>query len=1354
MIRFLTTLCIAIPLFSFAQQKNISDQKELLRLFQQFRTQEIQDSIKASILQEKGKAQILEIDGKGNVIGLVGFTPNGFPVFYSSNNTNAAATVGTNLIVSGATNGYGLTGNGMIIGEWDGGSVLGTHQELTGRVTQVDNPSNNSDHATHVCGTMIASGVVANAKGMATAATVRAHDFFSDASEMTTFSTTGIISNHSYGTITGWREMNSGTWRWYGDTTISGTEDYQFGFYTFRAQSWDQIANAAPDYLIVKSAGNDRNDVPPSSVSSHEIFDNTNGWITSTVSRPQDGGVDGYDCISSNGNAKNILTVGAVNDIPSGYAQASDVVMSSFSGWGPTDDGRIKPDIVANGVSLYSTGADNNTDYYSSSGTSMSAPNATGSLALLQEMYNDSNSTFMKASTLKALVIHTANEAGTNPGPDFSFGWGLLNAKGAADLIADTLTNRIIEASLSNNGTATYTYYSNGLQDIEATIVWNDPAGTPVAPSLDPITSMLVNDLDLRITGPSGTIKMPWTLNSAMPSSAAIKADNTKDNVEKVIFDAPIAGAYTFSISHKGVLAASQNYSLIISGIQLNPVSPAPTAAFTGAPTNICIGDTVFFSDASTGNPTSLEWTFSGGTPSSATNANPAIAYNTPGTYAVKLKATNVNGSDSITQTNYITVTPIPNPTTQPFNNICVSGMALTITGGSPSGGVWTGPGVTNGVFDPSVAGLGTHTLTYTVTSGTCSGSSSQSITVTNPPTVTLPALPASICNNSAPFTLGGGQPSGGTYSGPGVSNNIFDPSVAGMGTHTITYIYTDPSGCSGTATSNLTVIAGTAASLGAFSDVCIDAPTFALTGGSPIMGNYAGPGVDTLAGTFNPALAGAGTHTITYFGPGGLCISAANSTITVNPLPNVSLGTFTDVCQISGSVALSGGTPTGGTYSGSFVSGTTFNATSAGLGSHMIYYTYTDANSCSATDSNQINVVTSVLYSLSDTTVCSGDLPFTISSGFPSGGNYTGTGVINGNTFDPSIAGPGIHTITYFDINNPCAIPGNATFTVNAPPTVSFSPIPSICLTGGPVTLTGGLPTGGNYSGIGVNNNILDPTVNGIGNVNITYIASNNGCADSAIQVVTIHDGSPQIANISSVYCLNDSSVILVGNPTGGTFSGTAGMTDSIFNPSAAGVGMHTITYTTMGGCAGSMSYDIDVYANPTIGTIVGPVISSQNTVAAYHLNAQNGSFYNWNVTGGTIATNFNNQITVNWGGNSTGYLQAILIDQNGCKDTTDITVDLWPLSTSEVSSDLNISYFPNPVANEISFFSDDTALENVQLIIISTNGQVVLERNYKNANSSFLWKVDVSGLSSGTYLFRLLDDSNDIHSGQFVKQ
>ena len=1353
MIKFVTTLLTIVSFAVFAQKSSVTDQERLLELYQQFRTKEVKDSINARLAEQSGNVKVTEISESGDLIGLVGFDRRGFPVFYTSDNSNAAATVGTNLVVAGAPNGYGLTGNGMVIGEWDGGSVLGTHQELTGRVTQIDNPSSNSDHATHVAGTMIASGVVSTAKGMATAATLQAHDFYNDDSEMTTFAATGKVSNHSYGRITGWREMNNGTWRWYGDTTISGTEDYMFGFYSTDARNWDLIANAAPNYLIVKSAGNDRNDVPSASVTTHDIYYN-GSWIPSTISRPQDGGTTGYDCISSTGNAKNILTVGAVGDISGGYSQPSDVVMSSFSGWGPTDDGRIKPDIVANGIGLYSSGSANNTDYYSSNGTSMSAPNTTGSIALLQEMYNDSNNTFMNASSLKALVIHTANEAGLT-GPDFQFGWGLLNIKGAADIIADTVENKIIETTLNNNGTRTYTFYSDGTSDIEATIVWNDPAGSSPWASLDPTTSVLVNDLDLRISNGSGTIRSPWIVNSATPSVAATTGDNVKDNVEKVVFASPTAGLYTFTVTHKGSLTPSQNFSLIISGLATQPTGPAPVASFTSSATTICEGDSILFTDTSTGSPTSLEWTFTGGTPLSSTSSTPSITYTTAGIYEVKLKATNVNGVDSIVQVGYITVNAVPVVSTSALPGACMfSGTGLIpLTGGMPTGGTWSGNGVINNSFDPMVAGVGTFPLTYTVTNGGCTGSSTENITVTISPTVSLPSFNVSVCDNSAPFTLFGGTPVGGTYSGTGVSNNTFDASVAGLGTHTITYTYVDSNGCSGSATTVLYVLPGIATSLAPFTDVCDSSTLVALTGGTPLGGFYSGVGVDSATATFDPAIAGPGTHTITYFGSGGLCVSAANSTITVNPLPSVSIGSLSDQCLAVTSVALSGGSPAGGVYSGTAVTNGVFDPSAAGIGMHWIYYAYVDpVTSCSGVDSTTINVVNSIQFTLNDTTVCENTMPFVLNSGMPSGGDYSGVGVV-GNTFDPAVAGVGSHTITYTDVVNACAMAGTAVYTVNPAPIVSLSTIPNICLTGGPVTLTGGMPTGGVYSGIGVSNNTIDPNINGAGNVNITYTYTSNGCSDSATQVAVIGMGAPEIVNIQNAYCINEMPVILRGNPAGGVFSGS-GITDSIFDPSAAGVGSHNIVYTTTGGCAGTTSYTVQVNPKPTIGAVSGPLISSQNVVAGYNVTAQNGSYYNWIATGGSIVSNSNNQITVQWDTGSTGMLQVVMFDPNGCRDTANITVNLWPVGVQEVIAEGGLAVYPNPASESIMFNGDLLQGANIGLVVLNSIGQTVWIEHKNLSKGDFKWPIEISEWSTGTYFFLLQEDDQIIANGQFLKQ
>ncbi len=491
---------------------------------------------------------------------------NGKAFYYTTDNEDAAITTRTNHLWEAP---YGVTGSGYDrLGEWDGGAVRGTHDELTGRVTQVDSPATQSNHSTHVAGTLIASGVKPSAKGMAYEASLLAYDWNDDASEMASAAANGMeISNHSYGYLAGWSQDDSGDWSWNGDTSVDADEDYKFGYYDQQAHDWDDIAYHAPYYLIVKSAGNDRNDAAPSAGTTHTH--NGSGSYTDTH---YDDGYDhgGYDTIAAAGIAKNVLTVGAVDDVAN-YTSASDVHMSTFSGWGPADDGRIKPDLVADGVDVYSSIATGDSDYGSMSGTSMASPNAAGSLVLLQQYYQTTHSgASMRAATLKALVIHTADEAGEGTGPDYRFGWGLLNAKRAADTIQEDQTRNVIdEQTLAKDTTYTRDIeIEGGLSSFKVTLVWTDPAGTPVAEALDPADPMLVHDLDLRLTR-NGVTYYPWKLDKDHPeNNATHTGKNHIDTVEQVEIDHPEAGTYQIVVDHTGTLSADQNFSLILDPVQ------------------------------------------------------------------------------------------------------------------------------------------------------------------------------------------------------------------------------------------------------------------------------------------------------------------------------------------------------------------------------------------------------------------------------------------------------------------------------------------------------------------------------------------------------------------------------------------------------------------------------------------------------------------------------------------------------------------------------------------------------------------------------------------------------------------
>ncbi|MBI3765763.1 MAG: S8 family serine peptidase [Ignavibacteriales bacterium] len=509
----------------------------------------------------------------GSVAELQRFV-HGIPQYYATdNNLDAARTVATDKVWPGGGFGYTLNGSTDTVGEWDGGAVLTTHQEFGTRVLQTQGTSNL--HSTHVAGTMIAAGVNSLAKGMSFQGRLKEWDFNNDVSEMASAAAAGLrTSNHSYGLITGWRFnfFADGRWTWFGDTTISGATDYRFGFYDDEAQTWDNIARNAPYYLMVKAAGNDRGEGPGTQPATHWIYNNNNPQLSSTI-RDLDGSGTGYDCLNGASTAKNVLVVGAINAIPGGYTNPSSVVMSSFSSWGPTDDGRIKPDIVADGVNVTSSSTPNNNSYATLSGTSMATPNVTGSVGLLlQHQRNLHGSTLLRASTMRGLIIHTADEAGTNPGPDYVHGWGLMNTLRAVQLMSldntEGVGSHMRELTLNQGDTISMTVYSNATQPFRATICWSDPAGTPPTPSLNPSTMMVVNDLDLRIIKQSDqTIYNPWVLDPASPTTAATTGDNIRDNVEQVLIQSPTLGAYTVRITHKGILTSGpQIVSLLMSG--------------------------------------------------------------------------------------------------------------------------------------------------------------------------------------------------------------------------------------------------------------------------------------------------------------------------------------------------------------------------------------------------------------------------------------------------------------------------------------------------------------------------------------------------------------------------------------------------------------------------------------------------------------------------------------------------------------------------------------------------------------------------------------------------------------------
>ena len=727
------------PIVLLLQSADMSNPEEREKVVAEMT--QVEESRMDAVLEKAGQlgvpVRIDETDGKVSV--LHDFRGE-YPLYRVTNNRNAAISTGSNLIQATP---YGLDGSGVKVGVWDAGSVRNTHRELTGRVTNKNAATPLDDHATHVAGTIAATGVDASAKGMAPKSTVDSFDWDNDYAEMTangaataTALASVPLSNHSYG---------------YG----AGTAD--MGRYEREAQTTDALVWSLPYFLPFWAAGNEQ---------------------TSLTAQ------GGFQSITFNSLAKNIVTIGAVNDaVVAGVRSASAGSMSTFSSWGPCDDGRIKPDLVANGVGIYSTTAGTDSSYNGSySGTSMATPNAAGSAALIQQLYATTYGQRPRASLLKALLIHTADDLG-NPGPDYKFGWGLINVKAAADIILAQKVTPAVPRILENALTAavkstTTTFDWDGLSPIRATLSWTDPAGAAQT-AADSRTPNLVHDLDLKITGPDGaTVYLPFVMpfvgawTSAAMSAAAATGKNRVDNTEQVHIASPNrAGTYTVTVSMDAALTTNaQPYALVITGAAASttptpsptpsptpvPFNPAPTVSLTSptSGTSISLGAQLTLSanavdrtsSGAAGIISRVEF-FSGSTLLGIDTTAPySVAWKpaASGNYILTARATDSEGAVATSTSTTVTVlAPPPAPSISSFSPASGAvGASVLINGGNlsavtgvqfngVSASVWR---IVSATQISATVPLGATTGRVRVSTATASATSSATFTVTTPP--------------------------------------------------------------------------------------------------------------------------------------------------------------------------------------------------------------------------------------------------------------------------------------------------------------------------------------------------------------------------------------------------------------------------------------------------------------------------------------------------------------------------------------------------------------------------------------------------------------------------------------------
>ena len=368
-----------------------------------------------------------------------------------------------------------------------------------------------------------------------------------------------------------------------------------------------------------------------------------------------------------------------------------------------------------------------------------------------------------------------------------------------------------------------------------------------------------------------------------------------------------------------------------------------------------------------------------------------------------------------------MTVTSQPTFTFSSLPALCVDGSApISLQGYTDATTTFSGTGVSSGSFDPFSAGVGTHTITASRTANGCTYTTTQNITVNAQPTFTFNTLP-SVCVDAGTVSLQGYTNATTSFSGTGVSSNVFNPSTAGVGTHTITATRT-VSGCSYATTQSITVKALPTFTFNALPSVCVDASSFDLQSYTTATTTFSAP--EGVSGTtFNPAVAGTGTHTVTATRIVNGCAYVTTRTITVHPIPTFTFSALPAQCSNGASLSLQTYTNQTTTFSGTGVSSNAFNPATAGVGTHTITASRT-VNGCvyATTQSIVVNAAPNFTFS-TIAPVCADAAIVNLQTYTNQTTTFSGTGVnVSTSEFDPNVAGAGTHTITATQTSGGCS--------------------------------------------------------------------------------------------------------------------------------------------------------------------------------------------------------------------------------------------------------------------------------------------------------------------------------------------
>ena len=779
--------------------------------------------------------------------------------------------------------------------------------------------------------------------------------------------------------------------------------------------------------------------------------------------------------------------------------------------------------------------------------------------------------------------------------------------------------------------------------------------------SSDTIVVVVVTNATASITGlPSNTCTTDGDISlTGLPAGGVFAGPGLTGN----LFNPASAGVGTHTIfyTYNGTTCSS-------TASQPVTVSASPTVSFSGLAASYCPNDP---SVGLFGTPTG--GTFSG--TGMITNVfYPSIAG--LGSHEIVYSYTNAGGCTGFdTNTVVIGNTTINIDILLTDTGYCLSDAPVTLFA-NPAGGSYSGNGIIGNVFYPNIAGVGSHYIKYTVTSSTtCDAIDSIQVLVGAMPTgLAISGLPATFCYNAADVNINV-TPSGGILSGYGITGNTFSPSIANIGTHVITYTVTNNGGCSASITQNTEVLAPPTITFNSMqSSYCENDDPFTVTV-SPAGGSLNGNAI--TGNIFDPSLANTGSNYIYYtYSDANSCSNSDSFNVIINSSPSASILPITNsFCSTSPMEALSG-TPAGGVFSGNGVIGTNFDPSLAGAGMHYVKYTYTDNNGCSAADSSTANVTAVHTVDAGSDASISYNSTSQL-SGLISGGNgpfvfnWTPTSkVVNPTQLSSSTTNLTASTafmLSVTDNSNACVNQDEVIITVTGGALAGTSTAMPTTICDGETSQLQTLGSGGvnsNYTyswssnPVGFTSSISNPTANP--SVNTTYTCMVYDGSDSIASTVNVTvNESPNatITNLDTIYCSNDAMVQLTVTPPNGTLTG-GGISGFNFIPSVAPLGNNTIIYSIMGsnGCYGADTVQLLVGATPSAYAGNDTILACTNGGLNLGQQPINGVSYLWSpATGLTDATIANPALSFNA---SMNYTLTATDDLSGCSNTDNIDI------------------------------------------------------------------------------------------------